>query len=209
MNEICVTKRYGQDELDVREFIRPHTLMVRRLMRQLSGLTERQLWAWVVQHIQYPWGNSLEEDFHQEARYVTRDGRFRFVNQTRDFWNYPSETLRDREGDCDDSAILLTSMLRYKLSANDVFCTIGTYATYGHMWVSVKRPWGWEVFETTMPRMLGKNQYIREEGPYKPIIRFNDQLAFRVGAGAIPETVRDPRKRAAILKSFGTNAFAF
>lgn len=56
-----------------------------------------------------------------------------------DYWATPAETIEAREGDCDDKAILLLSLLRNKIPAENVFAAFGRWVQDGkpggHMWV--------------------------------------------------------------------------
>jgi len=63
-----------------------------------------------------------------------------YGSEVGDFWRTPSETLEKRAGvDCDDSAILLTSILRNYIPPDQVYCAFGLWSlggkTDGHMFV--------------------------------------------------------------------------
>ena len=56
-----------------------------------------------------------------------------------DYWQFSKETLSTETGDCEDSAILLCSLLRAAgVSANDVYVVVGETQGQGHAWVSFK-----------------------------------------------------------------------
>jgi len=99
-----------------------------------------------------------------------------------DYWDTPAELLHDRAGDCDDKAILLASLLRYKIPPEQVFCAVGTWThggkTEGHMWV-VMDSYAEEdhiVEATAHSRMPVR-------GVYKLQALFNDKYAFSYPEG--------------------------
>lgn len=198
---LVVSKRYGAERLDIREFIRPDTYMVAELVRRLPPDPDA-LYAWVVQNIAYPFGAEETLDLHQECRYVTPSGQWRICKQTDDFWNYPSETLADRVGDCDDKAFLLVSMLRHFYAPEEVFATVGYWQGFGHVWVVLRHPQGWRVYETTLQKVPSPMPLVLEGPPYDPLVRFNDVHVLTVRAGAVPLRVRDPKKTALINASY-------
>ncbi len=81
-----------------------------------------------------------------------------------------------RRGDCDDKAILLTSLLRYEIPADQVFCAVGDWVLggkrEGHMWVVIEGDSEDEVIEATAPA----NATVR--GEYQLMAIFNDIYAF-------------------------------
>jgi predicted nuclease with TOPRIM domain len=97
------------------QFITLDDPTIRSLVYQITGGydgTSSDLWndisnlqGWVVQHISYSYDTytpiitgSLEYGFNIDWR--------------EDFWRFPTETLKDTHGDCEDMAILLTTMIR-------------------------------------------------------------------------------------------------
>ena len=97
-----------------------------------------------------------------------------------DFWATPAETLGARAGDCDDSSILLCSLLRNYIAPEDVFCAVGEWSGGGHMFVAMLGENGRNrIIESTAP----SSRPVR--GNYKVMALFNDQYTF-----ASPEALR-------------------
>jgi len=99
-----------------------------------------------------------------------------------DYWSYPIETLAFKWGDCDCLAILLCSILRNGISADRVFCSIGTWEkrgkATGHMWVTVVDLRGRDrIIEATAP------SYRRTEGIYRLSAFFNDEYTWSTPRG--------------------------
>lgn len=89
-----------------------------------------------------------------------------------------------RAGDCDDKAILLTSLLRYRLPADEVYCAFGAHRlnrkAEGHMWVIKGNGLEDTILEATAP-------YSAElQGEYELMAFFNDKYAF-----SYPEGIRE------------------
>lgn len=96
--------------------------------------------------------------------------------ETLDFWNFSAETLRDGIGDCEDTSILLCSILRNKLSEDEVYVSAGRFKGYGHAWVTVINSNGKPItLETTGSNVIKLDSSLMEGQPYEPIIRFNDK----------------------------------
>lgn len=201
---IIVRKRYGDEWLDARQFIRPSDWMMGRVMDALQRqgkATIRGCWQWVVDNITYPPGPAWTEDAHTEIRYHSLWPLPRFVNSSSDFWNYPSETLRDRMEDCDGRAILLCSMLR-SIGAPAWF-TVGMFrgprATFGHCWVTVQRDGKQALLETTLRRLPPPNVRLLEGGPYDPWWRCNESTVSVIRTPAVPRRMGQDRDAVAAV----------
>lgn len=83
-----------------------------------------------------------------------------------EFWHFPDEVIGQREGDCDDSALLLVSMLRRFYPADRVYAVVGTYRGLGHAWVELDG----EILETTYTYAHS----VPDPQNYHPMVKFND-----------------------------------
>lgn len=190
-----ILKRFDNEVLDVREFIRPETYMVQQLIHnngwdQLNNKTFiERAWAHTVKEIDYPEferEDFLDVDFHALSAFTKKTGNPdtvepRLEYTTFEFWSYPSEVLRDKIGDCDDTSILLTSILRNRLSEDQVFMTVGFFEDFGHTWVTIFNQNEPIVLETTSNNVIEtRRMNVSEESPYKAVFRFNDQKVVEV-----------------------------
>ena len=110
-----------------------------------------------------------------------------YGSEVGDFWRTPSETLEKTESeepgvDCDDSAILLCSILRNYIPPDEVYCAFGLWAmggkTDGHMFVVTKGEGGEDrILESTAPP--GKST----KGKYVIYGMFNDKYCFSTDIG--------------------------
>jgi len=106
-----------------------------------------------------------------------------YGSEVGDFWRTPSETLEKRTAvDCDDSAILLCSILRNYIPPDQVYCAFGLWAmggkTDGHMFVVTKGEGGEDrILESTAPP--GKSL----RGKYVIYGMFNDSYCFATDIG--------------------------
>jgi hypothetical protein len=92
-----------------------------------------------------------------------------------EFWAYPSETIRDGIGDCDDTSILLVSLLRKKINSDNVYFTAGFFNGFGHAWVTIKNIFPEDrILESTLERSLPFD-VIDNQGQYVPVYEFNDK----------------------------------
>jgi len=111
-----------------------------------------------------------------------------YGSEVGDFWRTPIETLEKSESlddpgvDCDDSAILLCSILRNYIPPDQVYCAFGLWAmggkTDGHMFVVMKGEGGEDrIVESTAPP--GKVT----RGKYVIYGMFNDKYCFSTDIG--------------------------
>ena len=103
-----------------------------------------------------------------------------FRSTVYDHWGFPAETLALGMGDCDDSAVLLASLLRNFLPQDRVFATAGLFGRGGgHVGVTAFGS-GAFVLESTLAEALPGPWVIPEEDPYTPFLRVNDRVAVEV-----------------------------
>ena len=109
---------------------------------------------------------SAAQDFvHRVVQYERENG---------EMWRYPRELLmlEPSHGDCDDMAILLCSILRSYIPANDVYVVVGDMLNgkdTGHAWVLAHG----EIIEST----ASSSQKINKDR-YRPEVLFNDKYAY-------------------------------
>ena len=210
METIIVNKRFGE-WVDVRDFIRPNDPMVADVVDARSDWTVESLWDWVLQNIRYPAGSFWTLDYHSLVAYhrgIPLIGwLFGRHYTTIDFWNYPAETLRDRVGDCEDSAILLASMLKRAFPGLDAWVSVGYFCPsgcdgdqgFGHVWVSIREGGRWRVLDTTLPARPEVPVYERPNGPYRPVFRFSTQAVIIEDEELeAPERTHEPGKDKAL-----------
>ena len=99
-----------------------------------------------------------------------------------EFWQVPSETLGgiweggQGYGDCEDTAILLTSLLRNFTQAH---VAVGMYQGYGHAWCQRAG----QILETTYTSA----RVVTDPLDYCPYLYFNDQEVIELWPGALEE----------------------
>lgn len=105
-----------------------------------------------------------------------------YETEVGDYWTVPSEILESRAGDCDDKAILLASILRNYLPADQVYCAFGLLIldgeTTGHMYVVTEGADGEDrIIEATAgPERKTRGKYVLHG-------MFNDKYAFATDIG--------------------------
>lgn len=180
--QLVVRKRFGDEWVYVTDFIRPNEFMIEQVLRTRGNWTLNDLWQWVITNIKYPHGSNKILDQHTLYAYHQHNCLFFHSSAVKfsviDYWSYPSETLRDRIGDCEDSAFLLVSMVRKALPDISIYATVGTFDGYGHVWASVKKGNDWQVLDTTLKHIPAVIPFESWGGPsrnYIPIFRFNEK----------------------------------
>ena len=92
-----------------------------------------------------------------------------------EFWQVPSETLRGH-GDCEDTSILLASLLRNFTQAH---VAVGMYRGYGHAWCERAG----QILETTYTSA----RPVLDSLDYCPYLYFDDQEVIELWPGALEE----------------------
>ncbi|MBA7697555.1 hypothetical protein ES703_106222 [subsurface metagenome] len=159
-DDLLADVRHDQKHHSIRSLVQPDDQEVRDIARVL---------------MQAPDFTSVAQEFVNS--FTT------YGSEVGDFWRTPSETLEKRTGvDCDDSAILLCSLLRNYMPPDQVYCAFGLWAmggkTDGHMFVVTKGEGGEDrILESTAPP--GKSL----RGKYIIYGMFNDCYAFSTDIG--------------------------
>jgi len=143
----------------IKALVQPQSPVVRRVAEVLYRANDFVVAAW---------------DFvHSFTEYKREAG---------DFWAMPEEMLTARKGDCDDSSILLCSILRCYIPADSVYCAVGTWrnggSSEGHMWVVMEGDDGEDrILESTA------GPGVELHGHYDLMALFNDQYALATNEG--------------------------
>jgi len=107
----------------------------------------------------------------------------RNINYRRDigeFWQTPSETLRGF-GDCEDTSILLTSLIRAGGVPN-CYVALGSLGGYGHAWCELDG----QILETTYISA----RPVPDPQDYKALVAFNDYDVSEAYPGALDDVFR-------------------
>lgn len=150
--QYLVNVRYGQWN-DIREFVQPNNPDVVAIYSQY-GPNLWSLYDLVCRNINY------RSD----------------VRNAGEFWQTPSETLASGEGDCEDSSILLTSLLR---NFTDAKVAVGNYQGYGHAWCQIDG----QILETTYTRA----RPVPDPEDYCPYALFSEREVIELWPGALGE----------------------
>jgi len=160
--QYLVSVRRPGDWHDVREFVTPHDSRVQALYSKIGP----DIWAalqWVCQNVSY-----------------RRD--------IGEFWQFPFETARGG-GDCEDSAILLTSLLK---NFTNAYVVLGDYQGWGHAWVASEEG---EILEATYTEARA----VPDPDNYYPYVMFNDIDVVELWSGALREVFELRRNEATKL----------
>ncbi len=105
-----------------------------------------------------------------------------------EFWQFPSETLAQGEGDCEDSSLLLCSLLQ---NATDAYVVLGNYQDYGHAWCQL----GGQILETTYTSA----RLVPDPENYCGYLYFNNRQVIELWPGALQEIFQVRRHEATKL----------
>lgn len=94
-----------------------------------------------------------------------------------EFWQLPSETIARGKGDCEDTSIFLTSLLR---NFSDAYVVLGSYQGWGHAWVASEDG---EVLEVTYTEARA----VPDPEAYCPYLYFSDREVTELWPGALRE----------------------
>lgn len=148
--QLLVSVRYPGQHYDLRSFVIPDDPAVQEVYSQI-GANPWELFDWVCRSVSY-----------------RRD--------IGEWWSWPWETINRGTGDCEDTSILLTSLLR---NFTDAHVALGNYQGYGHAWCEHNG----QVMETTYT--LAKP--VPDPQDYCPYVCFNDQEVLELWPGALGE----------------------
>jgi transglutaminase-like putative cysteine protease len=187
--------RFGGELHDPREFVTPNAYMVRAACADITeGIASEAdrvyaLWDWVCRNIRYPLtADGTPTDIHILRAFPLYEGwlgsRYRVNLTAVEFFATPAETLAQGVGDCDDSSLLLGSLLLNILPEERVNVIIGSVRgrpdEADHAWVEVYMDGRWNVLETTLASapegafgVAGRIAGARDS--YLPFVRFNDR----------------------------------
>ncbi len=143
-NEILqfIYERFGQVEEDATQFVTPYDEDVEALVEWLVTPFESDNWgkAWDDFRSMYYWiRNNIEYSYDTPLPVLPLDlleggdlGWFK------EFWQYPVETMYWGTGDCEDQALLLTSMIKnYGHGETYAYCIGISNGESGHMAVAL------------------------------------------------------------------------
>ena len=161
--QYLVSVRYPGQLNDIREFVEPHNPEVIAIYSQI-GPDYWSLYDFVCRNINYrrDWG---------------------------EFFQFPSETLRGY-GDCEDSSILLTSLIRAG-GAPNCHVALGSLEGYGHAWCQLDG----QILETTYTSA----RLVPDPQAYCPYVCFNNQEVVEFWPGALGEVFELSRDEATKL----------
>jgi len=148
-DQYLVSVRYPGQIHDIREFIQPSNPDVMAVYSQLGP----NVWA--------------------NLDFVCRNIDYR--SDTGEFWQFPFETLKGY-GDCEDSSILFTSLIRNFTNGH---VALGSYQGYGHSWCQLDG----QIFETTYTRA----RPVPDPEDYRTFFLFDEREAIELWPGALDD----------------------
>ena len=150
-SDYFVSVRHSRQWHNIKDFIMPSSPEVQRLYLEVGA---------------DPW---------ELLDFVCRNVSYR--RDEGEFWQFPKETIASRQGDCEDTSILLTSLLR---NFSDAYTVLGSYKGLGHAWVN--RGDG-TILETTYTQA----SIVPDPEDYCPYFLFNEESAIELWPGALEQ----------------------
>lgn len=151
-SQYLVSVRYPGQWRDIREFVQPSNPEVMAVYSQIGP----DVWA--------------------NLDFVCRKIDYR--RDTGEFWQFPSETLKGY-GDCEDSSILFTSLLRNFTNGH---VALGSYQGYGHAWCQLDG----QILETTYTRA----RTVPDPEDYLTFLLFDERVVIELWSGALDDLFR-------------------
>jgi len=162
---LVAVRGYGEWH-NIKEFVQPDDPQVKRLYQEIGP---------------DPW---------ECYRYVCE--KISYDRERREFWRWPAETLAGR-GDCEDTSILLASLLRN--FTDDACVVVGKYRGYGHAWVQA----GSLMMETTLSEPI----VVDDPENYVPMFVFNDLMAEELWPGSLEQVLSARRNDYSKMRLLG------
>ncbi|MBA7703773.1 hypothetical protein ES703_112567 [subsurface metagenome] len=152
--QYLVSVRYPFQRHDIRSFVQPDNPDIQAIYAEIGP------------------------DYWALYDFVCREIDYR--SDTGEFWLTPSETLRGY-GDCEDTSLLLCSLLR---CFSDAHIVLGSFQGYGHAWCQLNG----QILETTFTSA----RIVPNSAKYFPYMLFDNEQVIELWPGALKEifTVR-------------------
>lgn len=147
--QYLVNVRYGQWQ-DILDFVQPDDPDVLSIYREI-GPNSWELYDFVCRSINY-----------------RRD--------IGEVWQFPSEIIASGKGDCEDTSILLVSLLNNFTYSH---VALGCYQGYGHAWCDLNG----RILETTFTQA----RLVADPGNYQTFALFNEREVIELWPGALGE----------------------
>lgn len=159
-----ITVRNSGEWNEIRDFIQPQNPEVMKTILECGSGSAWECFDWVCRNIDYR-------------------------SDQGEFFQYPHETVMRQLGDCEDSTILLTSMLR---NFTNAYAVLGEYLGYGHAWVEMEDG---QIYETTLTQAMT----VPDPEHYVAYVKFNDREVYEMWPGALKEVFGVSRNECAKL----------
>lgn len=158
-DDLLANVRYDNRYHSIRDLVQPFDPTVLEIANILRPLPDRITAVHDLIHAYYP-----------------------YIEEAGDYWSTPAEMFSIQAGDCDCTSILMCSILRNFIPADQVFCAVGMWSknghTGGHMWV--------DVHETGKSRQVLESTAASDRLPYglyQVSALFNDEYTFATPRG--------------------------